>query len=293
MVESWIDRREINRAPSTISGYRRLLRLYIEPTSIGQTDVDVLDESDMIALLRPLIARGCTRQAQLLQVLVQATLRDAVRRRAIPWNPMDCVEKVKHHSKMTPWLTIDQARQLLETSEANNDPLFVAWLLMLCCGLRRGEVLGLKWTDVDFDRKQLRIERQKVRVDQKIIVSKPKSAASVREIPLDDHILSILRLKRRGGSDILRGITDKTLQTGLDRALVAAGVPRVSLHGLRHTMAAAAAGEGVSIKILQGLMGHAHYTTTADIYAHVDQQPRRLAAEAISRRFLGARLEIV
>ena len=293
MVKTWIDRRELNRAPSTISGYRRLLRLYIEPTDIGGTDVAMLDESDMVALLRPLIARGCTRQAQLLQVLVLATLRDAVKRRALSWNPMDCVERVRHHSKMTPWLTVDQAKRLLETSAANNDPLFVAWLLMLCCGLRRGEVLGLRWTDIDFDRETLRIERQKVRVDGKIIVSKPKSAASVREIPLDEHILTILRLKRRGGSDILKGITDKTLQTGLDRALIAAGVPRVSLHGLRHTMAAAAAGEGVPIKILQGLMGHAHYTTTADIYAHVDQQPRRTAAETISRRFLGARLEIV
>lgn len=293
MVEAWIDRRELNRAPSTISGYRTLLRNYIRGTDVGEADVDSLDESDMIELLRPLIVRGCTRQAQLLQILVQAVLKDAVRRREIAFNPMECVEKVKHHSKMTPWLTVEQAQRLLESSSANNDPLFLAWLLMLCCGLRRGEVLGLRWTDIDFDRALLHVERQKIRVDGHVYTTRPKSAASVREIPLDDHVITLLRLKRRPGSDILEGYTDKTLETGLRRALIAADVPRVTLHGLRHTMAAAAAGEGVPIKILQGLMGHAHYTTTADIYAHVDQQPRRMAAASICRRFLGARLEIV
>lgn len=293
MVESWIDRRSLNRAPSTISGYRTLHRLYIEPTTIGQAEVDELDESDMIELLRPLLVRGCTRQAQLLQVLVMATLRDAVRRRVITWNPMDCVERIRHHSRLTPWLTVEQAQRLLQISQANKDPLFVAWLLMLCCGLRRGEMLGLRWTDIDFEGAWLHVRRQKVRVDRAVIVSRPKSAASVRDIPLEDHLLSLLRLLRSGDGDILGGVTDKTLQTGLDRACSAAGVPRVTLHGLRHTMAAAAAGDGVAIKILQGLMGHAHYTTTADIYSHVDAQPRRLAAETIARCFVGARLEIV
>lgn len=293
MVESWIDRRSINRAPSTISGYRTLLRLYIEPTSVGQADVADLDESDMIELLRPLLMRGCTRQAQLLQVLVMATLRDACRRRLIAWNPMDCVERIRHQSRLTPWLSVEQAQRLLRISEANKDPLYVAWLLMLCCGLRRGEMLGLRWTDIDYDGGWLHIRRQKVRVDRAVIVSRPKSAASVRDIPLDQHILSLLRLLRRGDGDILDGVTDKTLQSGLDRACSAAGVPRVTLHGLRHTMAAAAAGDGVAIKILQGLMGHAHYTTTADIYAHVDSQPRRMAAAVIAETFVGARLEIV
>ena len=293
MVETWIDRKSLNRAPSTISGYRTLLRKYIQPTTIGGTEVAELDEAHMIALLRPLIARGCTRQAQLLQILVQAVLKDAVRRREIAYNPMDCVDKVRHHSRMTPWLSVEQARQLLEISAANQDPFFLAWLLMICCGLRRGEILGLRWGDVDFERGVLHVERQKIRVDGSVITCRPKSNASVREIPLDEHLLAWMRLKRRPGFDILEGATDKTLEKGLHRALMAAGVPRVSLHGLRHTMAAAAAGEGVPIKILQGLMGHAHYTTTADIYAHVDQQPKRMAAESICRRFLGARLEIV
>lgn len=293
MVKSWIDRRALNLAPSTISGYNTLLRKYIQGTAVGAADVADLDEDDMIALLRPLLDAGHTRQTQLLQILVSAVLKDAVRRRVLAFNPMDSVEHIRHHSRPTAWLTVDQARQLLRVSQANGDPLFVAWLLMLCCGLRRGEVLGLRWTDIDWGRALLHVERQKITIEGRVIVTRPKSSASVREIPLDGHLLALLRLQRAGDGDILPGVTETRLHEGLDRALIAAGLPRVTLHGLRHSMAAVAAGEGVPIKILQGLMGHAHYTTTADIYAHVDQQPRRMAAESIALQLIGTRLEIV
>lgn len=293
MVENWIERKSINRAPSTISGYRTLLRKYIEPTEIGQTEASQLEDTDMIELLRPLIEAGHTRQAQLLQILVVAVYRDGVRRRVLQYNPMDTVEKVQHIAKSTAWLTVEQAQKLLSSSMANNDPLFIAWLLMLCCGLRRGEVLGLRWTDIDYDRAVLHVQRQKIRVEGVVRVTRPKSAASVRDIPLEDHLLALLRLKRCGDGDILDGVTDVQLHDGLDRALIVAGVPRVTLHGLRHTMAAVAAGEGVSIKILQTLMGHAHYQTTADVYSHVNQAPRRMASEIIARCFVGTRLEIV
>lgn len=292
-VKGWIDRREINRAPSTIYGYRTLLRKYIEPSAAGDMPIEDLDESDMIELLRPLIVRGCTRQAQLLQILVAAVLKDACRRRWIPWNPMEGVEKIRHQSQLTAWLTVDQARQLLQSARIREDPLYIAWILMLCCGLRRGEMLGLRWTDIDFDQALLRVQRQRIRIDGDILTTRLKSRSSARVIPLDAHILAILRLGRGRDGFVLEGITDRTLQIGLDRALRAADLPRVTLHGLRHTMASVAAGEAISIKILQGLLGHAHYQTTADIYAHVDQLPRVQAARIIAGTLLGARLEIV
>ena len=123
-VQSWIDARTLSRAPSTISGYNRLHRLYIVNTRVGGMVLEDLDGSDMIELLSPLIRRGCTRQAQLLQILVSAALRQAVRKRLLTWSPMDEVEKVGHVSKLSAWLTIDQARQLLATSAAAGDPYY-------------------------------------------------------------------------------------------------------------------------------------------------------------------------
>ena len=292
-VSSWITARSINLAPSTVSGYRRLHRLYIAPTAVGAIEISDLDGSDMIDLLRPLIARGCTRQAQLLQVLVSAALRSAIKRREICWNPMDEVDRVKHRSKVTAWLTVDQARQLLSSSRASGDRYYIAWLLMLCCGLRRGEMLALRWSDIDEARKVIHIRRQRLDIDGRLYISSPKSLCSVRDIPLDDDLLSLLRLQRSGPDDILHDVSRTMLSDALQRALDRAQLPRVTLHGLRHTMAAVAAEDGVQVKVLQSLMGHAHYQTTADIYAHVNQQPRIAAAKLIVHSLIDARLEIV
>lgn len=292
-VSSWINAR-LNLAPSTLSGYRTLHRLYIAGTRVGGIPVEDLDGSDMIELLRPLLDRGCTRQAQLLQVLVSAVLRQAVRKRVIYWSPMDEVDHVKHCSKVTPWLTIDQARQLLISSAEAKDPYHIAWLLMLCCGLRRGEMLALRWSDIDEARQQLHIVRQEITIDGVTMVTRPKSNTSVRDIPLCDDLLSLLRLNYPGGDGIIiQGATRWTLSEALDRALQRAQLPRVTLHGLRHTMASVAAEDGVQVKILQSLMGHAHYQTTADIYAHVNQRPRMEAARMIARSIIPPRLEIV
>lgn len=292
-VKSWIDARTLSRAQSTISGYNRLLRLYIADTRVGGMDITELDGSDMIELLAPLIRRGCTRQAQLLQILVSAALRQAVKRRLLAWSPMDEVEKVSHVSKVTPWLTVDQARQLLTSSAQAEDPYYIAWLIMLCCGLRRGEMLALKWSDIDRQRKLLHVERQKIEIDGESLITRPKSKTSVRDIPLDEALLNRLPLHRGKDAVILQSVTRTMLADGLDRAIKRAGVPRVTLHGLRHTMAATAAGDGVSVKVLQTLMGHAHFQTTADIYAHVNEEPRIQAVKLISHSLLDARLEIV
>ena len=293
LVAGWIDARSINRAPSTISGYRTLHRLYIAPSVVGASEASTLCDVDMVALLAPLIRRGCTRQAQLLQTLVSAAYRAAIKKRLLCWNPMDEIDRVQHRSRTTPWLSVEQARLLLSSSAEARDPYYIAWLLMLCCGLRRGEMLALRWSDIDEARAMLHVSRQIINIERESLVTRPKSKNSVRDIPLDDDLLALLRLQPRPHDDILHGVSRTMLAHALDRALTRAQLPRVTLHGLRHTMAAVAAGDGISIQVLQTLMGHAHYQTTADIYAHVNQRPRIEAAHLIVHSLLGARLEIV
>lgn len=292
-VTKWISRREINLAASTVSGYRRLNRKYIEPTEAGHTDLEMLEEDHMIDLLRPLLVAGHTRQAQILQVLLGAVLKDAVAHRLIRWNPMACVDHVKHKGSFTAWLTVDQAKTLLRSSRDSHDPWYCAWLLMICCGLRRGEMLGLQWADIDETRGMLHIVRQRIRVDKQIIECRPKTLAGIRDIYLDELLLRELRLQERKGKYILDGKTPDGLADALDAAISRAHVPRVTPHGLRHSMASAAAASGVDIKTLQALMGHAHFSTTADIYAHVDQNVGRNAAKNVALALIPARLEIV
>lgn len=292
-VSKWIHRREITLAASTISGYRCLNRKYVQPSEAGKTPLELLEEDDMIDLLRPLLVADHTRQAQLLQILVNAVLKDAVRHRLIRWNPMDCVDHVKHKAAFTAWLTIDEARQLLRTSRATNDPWYIAWLLMLCCGLRRGEMLGLQWADIDMEKGLLHVVRQRIRVDRQLIECKPKTLAGIREIYVDDLLLSEIRLQERRGRYILEGKSPDAMAYALDAAVRRAHVPRVTPHGLRHTMASAAASGDVSIKTLQVLLGHAHFSTTADIYTHVETHQGKAAAQKIAKTIIPARLEIV
>lgn len=284
-VQSWIERRSIRLRPSTISGYRGSLRRYITPSPVGSMPLDQIAPEDLIVLLSPIIGRGFTRQAQLVQILIGAALKDAVRQRIIGWNPMDCVDKVQHKSQKTPWLTPDQAAQLLRSARAAADPLYPAWLLGLCCGLRRGEILGLRWTDIDFDAGEIHVRRQLIRVDGRILETLPKTSTSCRDIPLPEVLSDRLRFMRRGHRVV--EATPDGLQDALDAACKRAGVPRITLHGLRHSMAAVAASEGIPIKDLQEIMGHAQYSTTADVYAHVDRTAVRSAARKVA-----ARLEI-
>lgn len=282
-VHSWIEWRSIRLRPSTISGYRGSCRRYIDDTPVGRLPIDQVQPEDLIVLLSPIVSKGYSRQAQLVQILVGAALKDAVRRRILNWNPMDCVDRIQHRSKMTAWLTPDESVQLLRSARAAADPLLDAWMLGLCCGLRRGEILGLKAEDVDAAAGVLHVRRQLIQVDGRIFESPPKSFSSVRDVPLPKELAD--RLRFRSGRIVQ--CSAGRLQDALDAACKIAGVPRVTLHGLRHSMAAVAAVEGIPIKVLQEMMGHAQYTTTADVYAHVDRSAVKFAALTVA-----ARLEI-
>lgn len=284
-VRSWIERRSIRLRPSTISGYNGSLRRYIEPSPVGELPIDQIQPEDLIVLLSPIVAKGFTRQAQLVQILVGAALKDACRQRIISWNPMDCVDKIQHRSQLTAWLTPDQSVQLLRSARDAGDPLLIAWMLGLCCGLRRGEILGLNRDDVDVDQQLIHVRRQLIRVDRRQLLTAPKSSCSIRDIPLPSTLAEMLRFIPSGRRIVTA--TPDGLQKALEGACRRAGVPRITLHGLRHSMAAVAAVEGVPIKVLQQIMGHAQYATTADIYAHVDRTAVRSAAILTA-----ARLEI-
>ena len=178
-----------------------------------------------------------------------------------------------------------------------------AWLLAMLCGLRRGELAGLRWSDVDLTAGVLHIRNQRQRISGKgVIDCPPKSAAGRRDIPLPADLGRLLALVMRrqaaqaaacGVSAVYvvsytdnRPIDPHALNAALSRDLAAAGLPPINLHGLRHSMATAAVAAGVPIKVLQTLLGHASYTTTADIYAHVLPTDRKLAIDAVAAHVL-------
>lgn len=175
-----------------------------------------------------------------------------------------------------------------------DDPFLPAWLLALTCGLRRGELMGLQWRDIDQAQMVLRVRRQRILVDGVVYERPPKSQAGIRDIPLTPEVLAALKEHRRRQMQIRLSryvladehgdpVSARCLALRHRTAIERAGVHYIPLHGMRHTMASLAAASGVSIKVMQGLMGHASFKMTADIYTHVDDAEKRRAMTQITR----------
>ena len=144
-------------------------------------------------------------------------------------------------------------------------------LLMVTCGLRRGEALGLTWAAVDWTAGTIAICQQRGRVAGRgMQTAALKTGASARVLPLAGPVARELTAWRAAQPVLTRWVLDTTperLARDHAAALAAAGLPHVTLHGLRHSMATAAAEAGAPIKLLQAVLGHSTYKLTADLYA--------------------------
>lgn len=291
-LQSWIGGRTIRLAPSTISGYNGLVRNYIEPSKLSSMELGDVEPEDIIDILAPICADGKTRAAQLVQALLTAAFKDAGKRRIIRWNPMDCLDKVRHYGQMTPWLTAEQAARVLAAARLDTT-WYLAFVLGFGLGLRRGEILALRWDDIDLDGGFVHVRRQRVQVERRVIESVPKTASSVRTLPLCEQLANALERCRDGSAVYVverRGqpVTADQLRHALRRYCSLAGVPVISPHGMRHSLASAAAACGSPVQAVQRLLGHRHYSTTADVYTHVDENMARSAEMSVCTR-----LEIV
>ena len=284
-TQTWLEIHCCGLAPATKRGYASALRLHILPI-IGTRALEALTPADVLECLAPLCERGQTRAAQLVLITLRAALGDAQRLGLISSNPAALVRAPRHERKPTAYWTPDQVGSFLRATE--RDPLYPIWLLALCCGLRRGELLGLRWEDVDLRAAQVRVLRQRVTVERQTLEGPPKSAAGRRVLSLAPPVAaSLASLRRRQpwavyvlSHDAGGPYTAQQLRQALDAATASAALPHIGVHGLRHSMAAAAVAAGVEMRTLQAILGHAHISTTADIYAHVAPD---VAADALSR----------
>ena len=272
-LSDWLSLRSGGLRERTIESYRSLLRLHIVPV-IGEIPVEDLGPLDIRPCLARISAAGHTRTAELCYVLLSAALAD------LPHLPMKGVPRPAHIQRSpVPW-TDDQMSAYSAALE--DHPHGLALSLALVLGMRRGEICGLRWQDIDFDAGEIQIVNQRYRLDTgQIVDALPKSKSSVRPIPLPPQLLARLRQARQ-----LAGYIDHITPSGLDhahRALVLRlGLPPIPLHGLRHSMATSCIRHGGDMRSLQSILGHAKYATTADRYTHPDTQMLRAAIDKAS-----------
>ncbi|OOC57405.1 hypothetical protein NOSIN_23705 [Nocardiopsis sinuspersici] len=175
--------------------------------------------------------------------------------------------------------------------------LYALFHLVVLLGLRRGEVLGLRWRDVDLDARVLHVESQVQQVGGCVVVAEPKSEASRRTVALDQVTVQVLRAHRRkqqsersgtGRADpdlvftCIKGgcLAPDRLSRSFRKLNTESGLPPVRLHDLRHGAATFALAAGVDLKTVQAMLGHASIVLTADTYTSVLPEVAHEAAEA-------------
>lgn len=283
-LSTWLEFRSPSLAPSTIDGYQRSLRNHIAP-SIGSVSLAALTPADILRCLAPLCAAGHTRQAQLVRIFLRCALQDAVRMGLLPHNPADVIRPPVHQKQCINYWPSEVIHQFLTAQRFS--PLYHVWLLALLCGLRRGELLGLRWSDVDLRSAQITIRNQRMLINGALIDRPPKSAAGRRVLPLPEAAVTALRRARRSSASLyVCDLTPQQLRRALDQACTASGVPRLHIHGLRHSMATAALEAGVDVKVLQSLLGHSHFSVTADTYLHPSNTIRAGAVASLTAHVL-------
>ena len=170
-------------------------------------------------------------------------------------------------------LTADQLDVFLR--EAKNSGVFEMYYLELATGLRRGELLGLKWEDIDLDEGILRVRRQVCRISGTVTEAPLKTKNAYRTLLIGEDAVAVLKQQKEKGvgnyvfPSLTGGpISPDSVQKMLHRVLARAGLPPIRFHDLRHTFATRCVEVGFELKSLSEVLGHANTSITLDRYAH-------------------------
>lgn len=208
----------------------------------------------------------------------------------------------RKRSRAPAWLDLNGVRALL--ADVRGHPLEAAYALATCLGLRRGEVAGLTWADVDLDSSRLTVNWNRVEWEHGTRLMVPKTAASRRALAMPGPVLKALRSQRarenakarargevlRTGDPVLTTRNRRPYSTGylyqdLRRRLERLGLPRMRFHDLRHTAASLLLGEGVPPRTVMEMMGHRNLAVTMLIYGHANLDQQRAAVATLDRAF--------
>ncbi|MFR3407303.1 MAG: tyrosine-type recombinase/integrase [Christensenellales bacterium] len=249
-------------AEKTQESYTRLNAL-ISPI-IGTKELEAITPDDIQTAIISAEKTAGSRQAQLVYTLLHAAFRRAVRSGHIRQSPVEAVDKPDHEGK--------QGRAIEGADWQLLAPIIresVAFSLACFAGLRRGEVLGLRRGDIDLEAGLIRIERQRVRVRGQLVTAPPKSSAGVRIVPISPELAPILtkavRCFRPPSRSNLARNTGRRWNTAQKRR---ASKRRIA-SDLRHTYATRLVLEGINLRVLQYVIGHADYQLTVSTYTHI------------------------
>jgi integrase len=293
-----------DRKSTTKTMYAGVARVHIVGSHIGGLALDKVRPMHVEGWIVGLRAKGLSESTvRSAYTILRAVLDTAVRDGALARNPAAVVKRPKVTAKESVFLTPEQVRALLDAAKSSRyAPLFS---LLVNTGVRRGEALALRWSDIDFEDKLLRVRGTLARVDGDLIVTSTKTAKSKRSIPVSDgtdRLLKDIRKQQvrdqlKAGSQWHQSGYVFTTEDGqpcdprnalraLKSAATKTGMTGVGLHTLRHSAATAMLTNGVPLKVVSEILGHASIVITADIYGHVSPDVSREALATLSASLL-------
>lgn len=288
--------------PRTFQSYESIVRVRIVPV-LGRLRLTRLTPPEIQSLYTKLgIDRKLSaRSIQYTHQVLHAALKQAVGWNLLIRNPTDAVRAPRPARKELATLTGGQVAELLGAVAAT--PRFALYSLAVTTGLRRGEILGLRWEDIDFDRSTLSVRRTLQRIPGGGQVAlEPKTQRSRRTVALSDFTLEALRRHKvlqaeaRLRAGALWQATNAVFSTkvgtpfeggvisrGFHDDLRAAGLPQMRFHDLRHTCATLLLEGETNPKVVQEMLGHSTITITLDVYSHVLPHMQQRAAAVFDR----------
>lgn len=276
---------------TTYAKYEQAVRLYLKP-GLGGKRLDRLSVSVVQRFLNSGQAGDSASKVQIARMVLGAALTRAMREELVSRNVARLTKiPPTEPRRMRPW-SADEARTFLEA--ASDDALYAAFVLLLVCGLRRGEALGLRWDDVDFDANELHVRKQLVRGAGRLDLGPVKTRAGRRTLPLLPLARDVLERQQEQQAATRERAGDTWRDTGLvfttrsgkpveprnlarsfERLSNQAGLRLIRLHDLRHTCASLLKRLGVPPRDAMEILGHSRISVTMEVYTHVDDDSRR------------------
>ena len=301
-MERWLKDSARNRLrPKTYKDYEGLIRVHIVP-ALGHIKLKNLTSLQVQQFYATKLESGLSkRTVEYIHTVLHSALKQAVRWELVPRNVTDSVDPPRPEEEERPTLDLKQARLFLET--ARGDRFEALYVLVIQTGMRRGELFGLRWDDVNLQQGLLHV-RQALAPDGKSF-SLPKTSKGRRKIRLTSEAVEALKRHKAAQNEERRGQGSSWQDRGLvfpsqvgtpmnpdnfvkrsyKPLLKRAGLPQMPFHCLRHTFATLMMPNGHP-KVVQEMLGHSRVSTTLDIYSHASQDMQDEAVRRFESLFM-------
>ena len=285
-MSTWLDGKALSQRPQTVEQYRQVANQYILP-ELGRIRLQEIQPAHLgrLYLLKREEGRG-ERTVQMIHTVLHCVLQQALKEGILGRNPADAVQRPKVEQKEFHILTEAQAQRLVIASQDTRHGML--FYLALVTGMREGELLGLKWSDLDWAKGVLNVQRQMRRIPGKgYLLVPPKTKAGRRQVKLGQATLDRLaahrgRLemqkqvvgRRWVETDLIfpnilgKPMSSKNMLQEFKRILRENDLPNIRFHDLRHTSITFLLDSGTPVNTVQQRAGHSKASITTDTYGH-------------------------